>query len=101
MDASPDELKDAIGTPTFNVKIANNKIINSKTAAIGVQYANVAEVEGNIVENPMAGGFQTAWGRIGNYPYPSAIFLNAVRNISVSNNKITLEDPRRIPEVIS
>ena len=100
MDASPEELKEATGTPIFNIKIANNKIINSKTAAIGVQYANDAEVEGNILENPMAGGFQTEWGRPKNYPHASAIFLNSVRNIRVSNNKITLEHPRQVPEVV-
>lgn len=101
VDASVEELRDATGTPTHNVKIANNMIINAHTAAIGVQYARDVEVLDNTVENPMAVGYQTSFDNVVNYDYPAAILLNAVANIQISGNKITLEDPRIIPNVSS
>ena len=92
-------IKEATGTPIANVKIVNNKIVNARTAAIGLQYVQDAEIVGNTLENPMAAGLQTAYGNIINYDYASAIFLNAVRNITISDNSIALEDPKRVPEV--
>ena len=99
VDASEAELKDATGTPNHDIRIANNKIVNSKTAAIGVQYARDAVVVDNVIENPMAARLQTIWGNVKNYDNASAIFLNAVANVQISDNSITLEDENSVPEV--
>lgn len=92
-------LEHATGTPIKNVRIINNKVVNARISAIGLQYAEDAEVIGNILENPMAAGLQTAWGGTCNYDTASAIYLNAVRNTVVTDNKVTLENPKLVPEV--
>lgn len=98
-DASNVLIDDAVGQPMANIKIANNHIRNSKTAAIGVQYAKDIEVLDNVIENPMAARLQTAYSNIVPYSYPSAIYLNAVTNATVKSNRINLEDPSSLPEV--
>ena len=99
IDAAETLLRDTTGKPMFNIKIANNRICDAKTAAIGVQYARDIEIYDNIIERPMAAELQTAYGNVMNYPYPSAVYLNAVANASVRGNRITLKDPKLIPEV--
>ena len=82
-----------------NVHISDNTIVNCKTAAIGVQYCKHARVENNTIQNPMAAGLQTAWGKAKNYDNPSAILCNAVADVTVAGNRITLADPQLVPEV--
>ena len=82
-----------------NVHISDNTIVNCKTAAIGVQYCKHARVENNSIQNPMAAGLQTAWGKAKNYDNPSAILCNAVADVTIAGNRITLTDPQLVPEV--
>ena len=99
IDGSTEELENAKGTLIHNIKIANNKIVNARTAAIGIQYAKDVEVFDNELINPMAAGLQTAFENIVNYNCPAAILLNAVANVHIKGNKITLQDPALVPEV--
>ena len=92
-------LKEATGTPIQSVRIIDNKIVNARISAIGLQYVEDAEIVGNTLENPMAAGLQTAHGGVCNYDSASAIFLNAVRRTTVTDNRITLEEPNLVPEV--
>ena len=82
-----------------NVHISDNTIVNCKTAAIGVQYCKHARVENNSIQNPMAAGLQTAWGKAKNYDDPAAILCNAVADVTIAGNRITLADPQLVPEV--
>jgi hypothetical protein len=82
-----------------NISICDNAIVNCKTAAIGVQYCKHARVENNKIENPMAAGLQTSYGKIRNYENSSAIFCNSVADVTISGNRITLVDPQLIPQV--
>lgn len=98
-DASEAMLKDATGTPIQGVRIINNKIVNARINAIGLQYVQDAEIIGNTLENPMAAGLQTAWGGCCNYDTASAIYLNTVRDTKITDNRIELQDPKLVPEV--
>lgn len=99
VDAAPSILATAIGKPIHGVRIANNTIVNPRTAAVGVAYTQNAAIMNNTIVNPMAAGLQTAWGSARNYEHPSAILLDAVENVCVAGNRITVKDLRLVPEV--